>query len=50
MEFHQNGNDERYFSCNEYFRKRNENSDFVYSQIPEMSQVQWNKQGSTFRH
>lgn len=27
MEFHQNGNDERYFNCNEYFRKRNENSD-----------------------
>lgn len=30
--------------------KEMRNSDIVYSQIPEMSQVQWDKQGSTFRH
>lgn len=30
--------------------KEMENSDFVYSQIPEMSLVQWDKQGSTSSH
>lgn len=30
--------------------KEMKNSDFVYSQIPEMSQVQWDKQGSTSSH